>query len=72
MEFGTWDLRLCRQGVAAAVAAGAGVAAGEGDPKLKFTVGAVSAPGCALKNGRGAKPKKPAMKFAGKLLTATL
>ena len=42
-------LRL-NYGVAAAVAAGAGEAAGE--PKLKFTVGARSAPGSASKNGR--------------------
>jgi hypothetical protein len=41
-------------------------------PKLKFTVGAFSAPGWALKNGRGAKPKIPATKFAGTLRTAVL
>ena len=34
-----------------------GEIAGAGVPKLKFTVGAFSAPGCAAKNGRGAKPK---------------
>src|SRR6266576_2339085 len=31
-----------------------GEAAGAGVPKLKFTAGALSAPGCAAKNGRGA------------------
>jgi hypothetical protein len=50
------------------------VAAGDGAgvPKLKFTVGALSAPGCAAKNGRGAKPNIPAIKFVGKLRTAVL
>src|ERR1700704_1578323 len=51
-----------------AVAAGAGV----GDPKLKFTVGALSAPCCAAKNGRGWKPNIPAIKFVGKRRTAVL
>ena len=35
------------------VALTAGEAAGAGEPKLKFTVGAFSAPGWAAKNGRG-------------------
>src|SRR5690242_15873748 len=52
LRFGIWTLR--RYGVAAAVAAGE--AAGAGEPKLKFTVGAFSAPGCAAKNGRGENP----------------
>ena len=47
-----------------------GEAAGAGVPKLKFTAGALSAPGCAAKNGRGAKPNIPAIKFVGKLRTA--
>jgi len=55
-------------GVAAGVAAGEGA----GDPKLKFTGGGSSAPVCALKNGRGAKPKMPAIKLFGKLPTQTL
>ena len=52
----------------------AGEAAGDGAgvPKLKFTAGALSAPGCAAKNGRGAKPNIPAIKFVGKLRTAVL
>jgi hypothetical protein len=45
---------------------------GAGVPKLKFTAGALSAPGCAAKNGRGAKPNIPAIKFVGKLRTAVL
>jgi hypothetical protein len=51
-----------------------GVAAGEGagEPKLKFTGGGLSAPVCAVKNGRGGKPSIPAIKFVGKLRTATL
>src|SRR5436305_14743295 len=44
-------------GVAAAVAAGE--AAGAGEPKLKFTVGAFCAPCAASKNGRGANPNIP-------------
>ena len=52
----------------------AGEAAGDaaGVPKLKFTAGALSAPGCAAKNGRGAKPNIPAIKFVGKLRTVVL
>src|ERR1700726_1807676 len=52
----------------------AGEAAGDGAgvPKLKFTVGAFSAPGCAAKNGRGAKPNMPAIKLVGKLRTVVL
>ena len=50
----------------------AGDAAGAGVPKLKFTAGGLSAPGCALKNGRGAKPNIPAIKFVGKLRTVVL
>src|SRR5437667_10254565 len=46
--------------------------AGAGVPKLKFTAGALSAPGCAAKNGRGAKPNIPAIKFVGKLRTVVL
>src|SRR5947209_1034543 len=57
-------------GVAAAVAAGE--VAGAGEPKLKFTVGAFCAPCAASKNGRGANPNIPAIKFVGKLRTATL
>src|SRR5947209_20100353 len=57
-------------GVAAAVAAGEG--AGAGEPNLKFTVGAFSAPCCAAKKGRGAKPNIPAIMFVGKRFTATL
>src|ERR1700730_13713221 len=49
-----------------------GEVAGAGVPKLKFTTGAFSAPGCAAKNGRGAKPNIPAIKFVGKLRTAVL
>src|SRR3989442_401736 len=49
-----------------------GEVAGAGVPKLKFTAGALSAPGCAAKNGRGAKPNIPAIKFVGKLRTAVL
>src|SRR5438552_22024 len=45
---------------------------GAGVPKLKFTAGALSAPGCAAKNGRGAKPNIPAIKFVGKLRTVVL
>jgi hypothetical protein len=55
-------------GVAADVAAGEGA----GEPKLKCTGGGLSAPGCAVKNGRGAKPNMPAIRFTGKLRTATL
>src|SRR5205085_5760649 len=57
-------------GVAAAVAAGE--AAGAGEPKLKFTVGAFSAPGWAAKNGRGANPNIPAIRLVGKRRTAVL
>ncbi len=58
-----------RYGVAAGVAAGDGA----GEPKLgKFTAGGRSAPCCAAKNGRCAKPNIPAMKFVGKLRTAVL
>src|SRR5205814_9201546 len=52
----------------AAVAAGAGA----GVPKLNCTGGGFSAPGCAVKNGLGAKPSMPATKFVGKLRTAML
>ncbi len=55
-------------GVAADVAAGEGA----GDPKSKCTGGGLSAPVCAVKNGRGAKPSIPAIKLVGKLRTATL
>ncbi len=53
---------------------GEAVAAGEGagDPKLKFTVGAFSAPAWALKNGRGEKPNIPAIMLVGKRFTAVL
>src|SRR4029077_8900865 len=71
--FGAGDLEigaLSRYGVAAAVAAGE--AAGAGEPKLKFTVGAFLAPCCAAKNGRGVKPNMPAIIFVGKRFTATL
>src|SRR6476646_5031156 len=54
---------------------GAGVAAGAagaGVPKLNCTGGGRSAPVCAAKKGLGAKPSIPAMKFVGKLRTATL
>ena len=54
-----------------AVAAGA-AGAGAGEPKLNCTAGGLSAPVCAVKNGRGGKPSIPAMKFVGKLRTATL
>ena len=45
---------------------------GAGEPKLNCTGGGFSAPGCAVKNGRCAKPNMPAIKFVGKLRTATL
>src|SRR6266513_4037485 len=51
-----------------AVVAGAGA----GEPKLNCTGGGLSAPVCAVKNGRGGKPSIPAIKFVGKLRTATL
>ncbi len=51
---------------------GAAEAAGAGVPKLKFTAGAFSAPGCAAKNGRGEKPNIPAIIFVGKRRTAVL
>src|SRR5258708_5792828 len=57
-------------GVAAAVVAGE--AAGAGEPKLKFTVGARSAPACALKNGRAENPNMPATVLVGKRRTAVL
>src|SRR5262249_2149651 len=63
-------LRSTSYGVAAAVAGGE--AAGAGEPKLKFTVGARSAPACAWKNGRCENPNIPAIKFVGKRRTATL
>ena len=47
-------------------------AAGAGELKLNCTGGGFSAPGCALKNGFGGKPSIPAIKFVGKLRTATL
>src|SRR5207302_10730318 len=50
----------------------AGEAAGAGEPKLKFTVGAFSAPCWAAKNGRGENPNIPAIMFVGKRRTATL
>src|SRR6478672_6560594 len=58
-------------GVAAAVAAGA-AGAGVTVSKLKFTVGGLSAPGCALKNGFAWKPISPAKSTVGKLRTAVL
>src|SRR5436189_2281988 len=57
-------------GVAAAL--GAGEAAGAGEPKLKFTVGAFSAPCCAAKKGRDENPNIPAIMFVGKRRTAVL
>ena len=59
-----------RYGVGAAVAAGE--APGAGEPKLKFTVGAFSAPCSAEKNGRGENPNIPAIVFVGNRFTATL
>src|SRR5437899_11430999 len=47
--------------------AGAGEIAGAGDPKLNCTGGGRSAPGCAVKNGRGANPNIPAIRFVGTL-----
>ena len=58
--------QVCHYG--AAVAAGAGA----GELKLNCTGGGFSAPGCAAKNGFGGKPSMPAIKFVGKLRTATL
>src|SRR5947207_8928631 len=49
-----------------------GTGEGAGEPKLKFTAGGLSAPGSAVKNGRGAKPNIPAIKFVGKLRTVVL
>src|SRR6185503_11587892 len=46
--------------------------AGAGELKLNCTGGGFSAPGCAAKNGFGGKPSMPAIKFVGKLRTATL
>src|ERR1700756_1459313 len=40
-----------------------GEVAGAGVPKLNCTGGGFSAPGCAVKNGRGGKPSMPAIKF---------
>jgi hypothetical protein len=56
------------------VPAGLGALTGGGDvfPKSKFTVGAFSAPGCALKKGFGGKPNMPAKSTVGKLRTAVL
>src|SRR5258708_29631403 len=54
------------------VALAAGEAAGAGEPKLKFTVGAFSAPCWAAKNGRDANPNIPAIVFVGKRRTAVL
>src|SRR5439155_16365087 len=51
---------------------GEAVAAGAGEPKLNWTGGGLSAPGCAVKNGRCAKPNMPAIKLVGKLRTAML
>src|SRR5712692_11548809 len=62
--FGTWSLGFGAYGVA--------VAAGAGAPKLKFTVGAFSAPCWAAKNGRDANPNIPAIVFVGKRRTAVL
>src|SRR4051794_12650520 len=59
-------------GVAAAVAAGTAGAGAGVVPKLKFTVGAFSAPACAPKNGFAEKPSIPAMRLVGKVFTATL
>src|SRR6476620_10710951 len=47
-------------------------AAGAGELKLNCTGGGFSAPGCAVKNGFGGNPSIPAIKFVGKLRTATL
>ena len=49
-----------------------GRGAGAGELKLNCTGGGFSAPGCAAKNGFGGKPSMPAIKFVGKLRTATL
>jgi hypothetical protein len=51
---------------------GVAAGAGAGEPKLNCTGGGLSAPGCAVKNGLGGKPSMPAIKFVGKLRTATL
>jgi hypothetical protein len=56
--------KYCVYGVAAG--------AGAGELKLNCTGGGFSAPGCAAKNGFGGKPSIPAIKFVGKLRTATL
>src|SRR5437870_11756654 len=58
--------RQLRYGVAA------GEAGGAGEPKLKFTVGAFSAPCWAAKNGRGANPNIPVIVLVGKRRTAVL
>src|SRR5438552_5430950 len=50
----------------------AGEAAGAGEPKLKFTVGAFSAPCWAAKNGREENPNIPAIVLVGKRRTAVL
>src|SRR5262249_12855081 len=46
--------------------------AGAGELKLNCTGGGFSAPGCAVKKGFGGKPSMPAIRFVGKLRTATL
>ena len=50
----------------------AGDAAGAGVPKLKFTAGGRSAPGCEAKNGRDENPNIPAIMFVGNRRTAVL
>jgi len=50
----------------------AGEAAGAGEPKLKFTFGAFSAPGCGGEIRTRRDPNMPAIKFVGKLRTCVL